>query len=88
MRTTKKSWGELFEGTSSDLYKTWRKSVAPVGCKLKKKHSTGKVARIVEDEGLWMIIDGDEGTAWAIKEDEVLPVMMACADWLSYKTQG
>ena len=44
-------------------------------------------AKIEEDGGLWMLIDGDEETAWAIKEEEVEPIRNACNAWLEKKSQ-
>jgi hypothetical protein len=36
-------------------------------------------AQIVKDNNdLWMVVDGDDQTAWPITEEEVEPIMMAC----------
>lgn len=42
-------------------------------------------ARIVKDEefkGLWMMIDGEDQTAWPITHEEVKPIMRACQKYL------
>jgi len=47
-------------------------------------------ARIEKDKhgtGLWMIIDGDDNTAWPITEEEVELVRNACNVWLEEKSQ-
>lgn len=34
------------------------------------------------DKGLWLFIGDNNETAWAIKENEVIPIMKACQKWL------
>lgn len=41
-----------------------------------------KAEIIKVDEGLLMIVDGNEDTAWAITEEEVFPILMACQKYL------
>lgn len=41
-----------------------------------------KAEIIKVEEGLLMMVDGNDNTAWAITEEEVYPIYMACQKWL------
>jgi hypothetical protein len=34
------------------------------------------------DGAMWMVINGDEDTAWAIEENEIKAIMKACKKYL------
>jgi hypothetical protein len=38
-------------------------------------------------EGLWMEVGGEEGTMWAIEENEVEAIKEACEVWLEQESQ-
>jgi len=51
---------------------------------------TAEIKWIIDDdnkEGLWMIFDGDIGTAWAIEENEIPAIKEACEVWLEEESQ-
>lgn len=41
----------------------------------------------IDDGSLRLIIDGNDKTAWAISEEEILPISRACDEWLLKKCQ-
>lgn len=47
-----------------------------------------KTAHIEKDKkaGLWMLIEGETGVAWALEEDEVELIKDACEEWLEKKS--
>lgn len=44
-----------------------------------------KVEIKLSGNSLWLIIDGDDNTAWAISEDELLPIRDAINEYLKKK---
>ena len=34
------------------------------------------------EDGLWLVIDGNDKTAWAITEEEILPIRDAIDEWM------
>ena len=43
---------------------------------------TAKIEPDESGKGLWIVIDGDEGTAWPITEEEIKPIEKACREYL------
>ena len=39
------------------------------------------------DGAMWMVIDGDEDTAWSIEENEIPAIKEACEVWLEQESQ-
>jgi len=56
--------------------------------KLKDSKEVKIIAKIEQgSDGLFMLVNGKEDTAWAIKEDEIIAIRDACEEYLESESQ-